>query len=66
MPYVNIKVSDDGMSTEQKNELIKGVSDLLQDVLGKDPKNTFVVIDEVNCDNWGMSGISLTTLRNNR
>ncbi|MGB1238569.1 MAG: tautomerase family protein [Pseudomonadales bacterium] len=66
MPYVNIKVSDDGVTTEQKSQLIKGVSELLQDVLNKDPKSTFVVIDEVSCDNWGMAGVSLTELRKNR
>lgn len=56
MPYVNIKVTDTGVTSEQKKALIKGVTDLLQTVLDKDPAKTFVVIDEVNLDNWGVAG----------
>lgn len=47
MPYVNIKVTDEGVTPEQKGQLIKGVTDLLFDVLGKAPDSTYVVIDEV-------------------
>jgi 4-oxalocrotonate tautomerase len=54
MPYVNIKVAGGGVTTEQKQELIKGVTQLLYDVLGKNPKSTYVVIDEVDTDNWGV------------
>ena len=57
MPFVNIKVTQGGVTADQKQELIKGVTQLLVDVLGKDPRTTFVVIDEVDTDNWGI-GIS--------
>jgi 4-oxalocrotonate tautomerase len=63
MPFVNIKVTQGGVTTEQKQELIRGVTQLLADVLGKDPKTTFVVIDEVDTDNWGIGGQSVTELR---
>jgi 4-oxalocrotonate tautomerase len=63
MPFVNIKVTQGGVTAEQKRELIKGVTQLLADVLGKDPKTTFVVIDEVDTDNWGIGGQSVTELR---
>jgi len=63
MPYVNIKVTDEGVTKQQKEALIKGVTDLLQDVLGKNPKTTFVVIDEVNTDNWGIAGEAVTQIR---
>ena len=63
MPFVNIKVTDEGVTSEQKAELIKGATDLLVKVLGKDPATTFVVIDEVNTDNWGVSGEQVTKLR---
>ena len=62
MPYVNIKVTRErgpegtGPSPEQKAELISGVTDLLRIVLNKKPATTFVVIDEVSLDNWGISG----------
>lgn len=64
MPYVNIKVTREGVTKEQKEQLISGVTQLLVDVLGKNPKTTFVVIDEVETDNWGIAGQSVTNLRN--
>ena len=63
MPYVNIKVTREGVSADQKVKLIKGVTDLLKEVLGKNPATTFVVIDEVDTDNWGIGGESVTTRR---
>lgn len=63
MPYVNIKVTDEGVSASQKAELIKGVTDLLVKVLGKNPATTVVVIDEVATDNWGIGGEQVTNLR---
>lgn len=63
MPYVNIKITDEGVTAEQKAELIAGVTELLQRVLGKNPKTTMVVIDEVATDNWGVGGESVTVLR---
>ena len=63
MPYVNIKITNEGATTEQKAELISGVTELLQNVLGKNPKTTVVVIDEVETDNWGIGGETVTELR---
>lgn len=63
MPYVNIKVTDEGVSKQQKAKLIEGVTRLLHDVLGKNPATTFVVIDEVDTDNWGAGGEQVTELR---
>ncbi|EGB16367.1 4-oxalocrotonate tautomerase family enzyme [Pseudodesulfovibrio mercurii] len=63
MPFVNIRITNEGATTEQKQRLIKGVTDLLADVLGKNPKTTFVIIDEVDTDNWGIGGESVTEIR---
>jgi 4-oxalocrotonate tautomerase len=63
MPYVNIKVTKEGVTAEQKAKLIHGVTQLLFDVLGKDPQITSVVIDEVETDNWGVGGESITVRR---
>ncbi|MFW2373677.1 MAG: 2-hydroxymuconate tautomerase family protein [Gammaproteobacteria bacterium] len=63
MPYVNIKITDEGVTKEQKIQLIQGATQLLVDVLGKDPATTFVVIDEVNTDNWGIGFDQVTELR---
>lgn len=63
MPFVNIQITREGATPEQKAELIKGVTDLLVRVLAKNPATTFVVIDEVETDNWGVGGQSVTSLR---
>ena len=63
MPYVNIKVTREGVTAEHKERLIQGATDLLVDVLGKNPKTVFVVIDEVDTDNWGVAGKTVTQLR---
>lgn len=63
MPYVNIKITKEGATAEQKAELIAGVTDLLVKVLNKNPTTTFVVIDEVDTDNWGIAGQSVTQRR---
>lgn len=56
MPYVNIRITDTGVTQEEKARLIEGTTQLLWEVLGKDPASTFVVIDEINLDNWGVAG----------
>ena len=63
MPYVNIKVTKENLSRERKAELIRGVTMLLRDILGKNPQTTFVVIDEVETDNWGIGGETVTERR---
>lgn len=63
MPYVNIRITRDGATAEQKARLIRGVTELLQAVLGKNPATTVVVIDEVDTDNWGIGGESVTVRR---
>jgi 4-oxalocrotonate tautomerase len=63
MPYVNIKITREGATARQKAELIQGVTELLRDKLGKNPATTVVIIDEVETDNWGIGGESVTTRR---
>jgi len=63
MPFVNIKITKDGATAEQKEVLIKGVTDLLVEVLDKEPATTVVVIDEVDTDNWGIGGETVTKRR---
>lgn len=60
MPFVNIKIIKDGATPEQKAELISGVTNLLRDILGKNPATTVVVIDELDTDNWGIGGETVT------
>jgi 4-oxalocrotonate tautomerase len=63
LPYVNIKITNENVTPEKKAELIQGVTQLLVDVLNKNPETTVVVIDEVDTDNWGIGGQSVTARR---
>ncbi len=63
MPYVNIKITREGATAEQKAALIRGVTELLRTTLDKNPATTVVVIDEVETDNWGIGGESVTVRR---
>ena len=65
MPYVNIKLTREqqAITTEQKAALIKGVTDLLVNVVGRGPATTVVVIDEVETDNYGIGGETITVRR---
>lgn len=65
MPYVNIKVTREhgGPSAAQKKELMVRTTRMLQEVLGKDPATTFVIIDEVETDNWGVGYESVSERR---
>lgn len=63
MPYVNIQVTDEGVTKAQKAALIHGVAKLLKDVLNKDPSMTFVVIEEIGLDNWGTCGEQVSERR---
>ena len=63
MPYINIKVTKEGVTPLQKAELIAGATELVQRVLGKNPATTVVVIDEVETDNWGIGGEQITHRR---
>ena len=56
MPYINIKVTDEHVTREQKQQLIAGATQLLVEILHKNPETTHVVIEEINVDNWGVCG----------
>lgn len=66
MPYVNIKITREGATAEQKAALIAGVTELLVDVLDKEPSTTFVVIDEVALEDWGIGGLPVEAYRRSR
>ncbi len=63
MPYVNVKITREGATPEQKAELIRRMTRVLVDVLGKNPETTIVVIEEVETDNWGIGGSTVTERR---
>ncbi|MGW6709636.1 tautomerase family protein [Streptomyces sp. NPDC054956] len=63
MPYVNVKITREGATAAQKAEIIAGVTDLLVKVLDKDPATTFVLIDEVALEDWGVGGVPTEEFR---
>ena len=56
MPYVNIQITR-GVTREQKAQLVKDITDSLVRVLGKKPEHTHIVIQEINEEDWGFSGL---------
>lgn len=63
MPYVLIQITREGVTPEQKATLIQQTTDMLVNVLNKEPERTFVVIEEVETDNWGVAGKTVTQHR---
>lgn len=66
MPYVNVRITREGATADQKRQIIAGVTDLLVEVLDKDPATTFVVIDEVELEDWGVGGLPVDQYRRAR
>jgi 4-oxalocrotonate tautomerase len=66
MPYVNVRITDEGNTAEQKAQVVREVTEVLTRVLGKDPATTFVVIDEVPLENWGVAGLPALEYRRTR
>ena len=64
MPYVNFKLTPEGLTADKKRTLIKAVTNLLETELGKNPETTVVIIEEIETDNWGIGGESVTDRRN--
>ena len=60
MPYVNVRITRDGVTPEQKAAIVREITDTLVRVLGKKPEHTHVIIDEIDPENWGYAGM-LTT-----
>ena len=63
MPYINVRLIDDKLTVEDKSEVIAQITQVMVNVLGKDPESTHVVIDEIPLDNWGLGGKSVTVRR---
>jgi 4-oxalocrotonate tautomerase len=63
MPYVNVKITRDGVTAAQKAQLVAEITGTLQRVLGKRPEHTHVVIDGVDPENWGFAGVLTTEYR---
>ena len=60
MPYVNVRITRDDVTSEQKAQIVREITETLQRVLGKRPEYTHIIIDEIDPENWGYAGM-LTT-----
>lgn len=66
MPYVNVRITKDGVTAEQKRRIVEEITRTLVEVLGKRPEHTHVVIDEIEPENWGFAGMLTTDYRGRR
>lgn len=64
MPYVNVRITRDGVTADQKRQIVEEITDTLVRVLGKKPEHTHIIIDEVEPENWGFAGMLTTEYRN--
>ena len=64
MPYINVRVTKDGVTAAQKAQIVAEMTDTLQRVLGKKPEHTHIIIDEIEPENWGFAGMLTTEIRN--
>lgn len=63
MPYVNVKITKDGVTAAQKRKLVEDITASLVNTLGKKPEHTHIVIDEIDPENWGFAGMLTTDYR---
>ena len=63
MPYINVKITKDGTSIEQKKQIVEEMTQTLVKVLNKKPEHIHIVIDEIEPENWGFSGMLTTEFR---
>jgi 4-oxalocrotonate tautomerase len=62
MPYVKVEIAKGIADADQKRAVIRRMTEVLVEELGRNPEYIFVVIDEVDTDNWGRKGMTLTDL----
>ena len=62
MPIVRVEIAKGVASAEQKRSVIRRMTDVLVEELGRNPEYIFVIIDEADTDNWGRKGVALTEL----
>ena len=63
MPYIHVRITKDGVTAEQKAQIVAEMTDTLRRVLGKKPEHTHIIIDEIEPENWGYAGILTTEFR---
>lgn len=62
MPLVSVKTVGP-ISADERRQLIERMTAVMQDVLGKNPETTHVIIEEVAAENWGLGGKTVARIR---
>ncbi len=65
MPYVNLKIVKNQITEEQKRAVVKGITDLIVNIMGRDRSLTIITIDELDASQWAIGGVLLDTLKKN-
>jgi 4-oxalocrotonate tautomerase len=63
MPVVTVRITKDGVTADQKREIVADITATLRRVLGKKPEHTHVIIEEIDPENWGFAGVLTTEYR---
>jgi 4-oxalocrotonate tautomerase len=63
MPYINVRITRDGVTPQQKKQIVEEMTHTLVSVLGKKPEHIHIIIDEVEPENWGFAGMLTTDYR---
>ena len=63
MPYINVRITKDGVTAKQKKQIVEEMTHTLVSVLGKKPEHIHIIIDEVEPENWGFAGVLTTEYR---
>ena len=63
MPYINVKITKDGVTNEKKKQIVEEITQTLVNVLDKKPEHIHIVIDEIETENWGFAGMLTTEYR---
>ena len=66
MPYVNVKITKDGVTAAQKRKIVEDITRTLVDTLNKKPEHIHIVIDEIDPENWGFAGMLTPEYRNSQ
>ena len=65
MPVVTVRALE-GIRPEKKEELMARITDVMKEVLGKNPEATHVIIEEVAAENWGIRGKTVAAVRSGK
>lgn len=62
MPLINVKIIEGVFSSEQKQEIVKKLTNAMVEIEGENMRAvTWCVVEEIKSGDWGIAGNPLTT-----